>query len=116
MAKKTAKAPTKAAPKKTPAKKKAAPKKAPVFDLKAQAKTDPKWKRVISIAAASERTGRPTRVVIECQENGPDCEDTREIATQDLFQVTTCEACRKVKTARVRRERKAAAKEAKKNG
>lgn len=52
-----------------------------------------KWSKVVAIAAHGKK-GQPSRVIIRCQAEG--CSNTREIATQDLFQVNTCSAaCKK---------------------
>lgn len=74
-----------------------------------------KYPHVVSIAARGPNG--PTRVVIECtdpqtkQVDGkavPVCEKTREIAVQDLFQVTRCAACQDRITRKSRRVRQAA--------
>ena len=58
------------------------------------------WDRVIEVAEYGKR-GQPTRVVIKCDDEQVDgsgnsvCEDHREIAIQDLFQVQRCYSCQK---------------------
>ncbi len=52
----------------------------------------PQYTHVVEIAETSERTGKPTRVVIVCQNDG--CDGRRECATQDAFQVKKCWTCR----------------------
>lgn len=78
---------------------------------KAQAEHPERWAKVVSVVEVGSRY-QPVRVVVRCAEpmhkQGPDgspvsvCEGTREIATQDLFQVRQCAACaeRKVRIAR----------------
>jgi|GEM_PF-3832708 len=78
--------------------------------IREMAQEDPNWLKVVDIAKINAK-GKPTRVVIECQH--PGCIETREIATQDLFQVRYCvehqkEAARAAARRR-RAERKAAA-------
>lgn len=49
---------------------------------------NPKYRgRVVKVAQTNPR-GKATRVVIRCESDG--CSNTREIATQDLFQVKFC--------------------------
>lgn len=56
------------------------------------------YPHIVRVTATGGR-GQPTRVEIRClepmQRQGVSvCEGTREIATQDLFQVRQCRACR----------------------
>jgi len=55
------------------------------------------YPHIRSVVETSAKTGRATRVIIDCQEGyeGIPCEKTREIATQDAFQVTRCHACQR---------------------
>lgn len=46
-----------------------------------------KWAKVVAITKTGTK-GQPTRVEIACAL--PGCSETREIATQDLFQVSHC--------------------------
>jgi len=48
--------------------------------------------------------GRILRVEIACTMQGEDCTKTREIATQDIFQVQRCEACQR-EFAKIRRRK-----------
>lgn len=59
----------------------------------------PGWANVVQVVEAGE-TGNPVRVLIECadpqERKGVSvCEGTREIAAQDVFQVTRCLPCQK---------------------
>ncbi len=47
-------------------------------------------------------SGKPTRILIECTEE--DCNTTREIATQDAFQVKRCGPCQREFAKRARRK------------
>lgn len=49
---------------------------------------DPRFEHKVVSVVGRGVGGRPCRVVIRCQHEG--CENTREIATQDLFQVEYC--------------------------
>lgn len=69
---------------------------------KADPKTSERYAHVLRVVAQT-KDGRPARVVVPCQnpqtKQGPNgervsvCEGEREIATQDLFQVSCCAAC-----------------------
>jgi hypothetical protein len=86
----------KAASKKTP---KTAPKRNDLKRLKAT------YPHVQSIASENEK-GKALRVVIRCSnEYGlDDCAETREIATQDAFQVSRCAPCQREFSKRRRRK------------
>ena len=86
---------------------KAEPKPIPTADealatAKADPKTSERYAHVLRVTAQT-KDGRPARVVVPCQKpqtkQGPNgervsvCEGEREIATQDLFQVSCCAAC-----------------------
>ncbi len=68
--------------------------------VSAQKKTVPVYKRIKEILEVTPN-GRPSRVVVKCsdpQVNGTNqsvCDETREIAIQDLHQVTRCVPCQK---------------------
>lgn len=64
-----------------------------------------KYPHVQSIAKSNEKD-KPLRVIIACQADyGLDeCEATREIATQDAFQVTRCVVCQREFAKRRRRK------------
>lgn len=68
-----------------------------------------RYRHVESVTELTVR-GTPARVVIRCEDpqsrQGVSvCQGTREIATQDLFQVTCCAACADRKVRIARRER-----------
>jgi len=106
MAKTATKATTKKA-RKAPAKK-AAPKapKAPSALKTLQAA----YPHVLSIATSNEKD-KPLRVVVGCSDEYglDDCAKTREIATQDAFQVSRCSPCQREFAKRRRRKTPAAA-------
>lgn len=68
--------------------------------VKDEAKTNPAYKNITSVVEATP-TGRPARVIIKCQDPQVDgdgnsvCDKEREIAIQDLHQVTRCVSCQK---------------------
>lgn len=62
---------------------------------KAKKDGDKRFANVIEVTEATSK-GNPARVVIECTDgSSPKCEKTREIAVQDLFQVSRCTACQR---------------------
>lgn len=82
------------------------------------------WNKVVGVAETNDE-GKPTRVVIACQdpqENGDGesvCVKQRTIFTQDLFQVSRCETCQdrymqlyRNKRARIRRKQQKEAEKA----
>lgn len=100
----------KKAPKKTAAKKttkKAAPKQvAQRDDTKALQTSYPHVLRVVK----TNDKGKALRVEIACQGTSetPKCKNTREIATQDAFQVTRCTDCQR-EFSKIRRRKTPAA-------
>lgn len=95
MAKTTKKATSKKA-------KKAAPKNEFLAALKA------KYPHVFQIKVSNEE-GKPLRINIQCTGTveTPKCKNTREIATQDAFQVSRCTDCQRL-FAKIRRRKSAA--------
>lgn len=71
------------------------------------------WELVQEVVEVTP-TGKPARVVIECQMQDEEvCVQTREIAAQDVFQVSRCEPCQKRAVNRRRAEKRKAKAEAK---
>lgn len=60
----------------------------------------PEYTHVVRIVETSPKSGRATRVVIECESCGAE----REIAVQDAFQVTRCKECQRKAINRRRRK------------
>lgn len=78
----------------------------------AKATDGAKWSKVVRVAEMGK--SGPTRVVISCQSpqtkrvNGEDvsvCQGEREIAVQDLFQVTCCAGCQQRIVRKARRSK-----------
>lgn len=98
-----------------------------IVEERAQDADMPGWSNVVRVVQAGA-TGKPVRVVIRCadpsfrKDGSTPCVEEREIAAQDVFQVSRCVPCQKRTNAqkRVSKQRaklkaaKAAAKPAKK--
>jgi hypothetical protein len=65
--------------------------------VKARATNLDRYAKVVRVVSLA-KSGAPARVVITCS-----CGAEREIATQDLFQVTRCEPCQKKISRKARR-------------
>lgn len=77
-----------------------------LVDQRAKDPEAPGWENVIEVVKVTD-TGKPARVWIECQMQDEEvCDGTREIAAQDVFQVSRCIPCQKRSINRRRRERR----------